>query len=186
MEHQQTLLAQATQTLNLYTPYAADYRVTFTQEGETIAAHLVRTDGTPFAQSDRPLDQKLAHLAGQTARVRPFFLPMSKPVFDDTAANEFTTVDFDYAAILGYAVDPETGPYLKALYFLPVDALLAGRKPKADGVWRLPLATYRVHQLSLDPRKKFARFLYLVERITEGLEYQFDKTGRFFSVTPQD
>lgn len=70
---------------------------------------------------------------------------------------------------------------MKALYFLPTDALLAGQKPRPDGTWHLPLATYYVHQISLDPRKKFARFLYLVERITEALEYQYDKTGGFFS-----
>ena len=69
----------------------------------------------------------------------------------------------------------------EGLYFLPTDASWPVRSPAPDGTWHLPLATYYVHQISLDPRKKFARFLYLVERITEALEYQYDKTGGFFS-----
>ena len=72
----------------------------------------------------------------------------------------------------------QTSPWLKDVY---KRQLLAGQKPRPDGTWHLPLATYYVHQISLDPRKKFARFLYLVERITEALEYQYDKTGGFFS-----
>ena len=36
-------------------------------------------------------------------------------------------------------------------------------------------------QLSLDPRKDFARFLYLAERVCEGLAYQYDKMGYFYS-----
>ena len=113
--------------------------------------------------------------------IRPFFLPMAKSPWEESDANDFTQVNFDYAAILGYGVTPEGTSFMKALYFLPTDALLAGQKPRPDGTWHLPLATYYVHQISLDPRKKFARFRYLVERITEALEYQYDKTGGFFS-----
>ena len=83
-------------------------------------------------------------------------------------ANEFTDVDFDYAAILGYGIDQDGKPFLKALYFVPTDALLERQSPDENGVWKLPLATYYVHQLSLEPRNKFARFLYLIERICEG------------------
>ncbi|MFR4757773.1 MAG: hypothetical protein ACLT9P_06450 [Evtepia gabavorous] len=91
-------------------------------------------------------------------------------------------MNFGFAAILGYGVTPEGTSFMKALYFLPTDALLAGQKPRpgpAPGICRT--ACHYVHQISLDPRKKFARFLYLVERITEALEYQYDKTGGFFS-----
>ena len=123
----------------------------------------------------------MTHLKDQTLVIRPFFLPMAKSPWEESDANDFTQVNFDYAAILGYGVTPEGTSFMKALYFLPTDALLAGQKPRPDGTWHLPLATYYVHQISLDPRKKFARFLYLVERITEALEYQYDKTGGFFS-----
>ena len=139
------------------------------------------TDGQPLAQSANPIDQKLAHLKDQTLVIRPFFLPMAKSPWEESDANDFIQVNFDYAAILGYGVTPEGTSFMKALYFLPTDALLVGQKPRPDGTWHLPLATYYVHQISLDPRKKFARFLYLVERITEALEYQYDKTGGFFS-----
>lgn len=182
--HRAALTAQAVDTLNRYTPFCTHHQVTFTQTDDgRIAGHLVRTDGVPFAQSKDPLDSKLAHLQEQTARIRPFFLPMCKTPWQEQEANEVSLVDFDYAAILGYGMNDQGEAFLKALYFLPTDALLAGQAPK-DGVWRLPLATYYVHQLSLDPRKKFARVLYLVDRMTEALEYQYDKAGRYFSVQP--
>lgn len=63
-------------------------------------------------------------------------------------------MNFDYAAILGYGVTPEGTSFMKALYFLPTDALLAGQKPRPDGTWHLPLATYYVHQISLEPPEK--------------------------------
>ena len=90
-------------------------------------------------------------------------------------------MDFDYAAVLGYGVNPEGKAYLKALYFLPTDALLEGARSPGGRHLASALATYYVHHLSLDPRKNFARFLYLAERMTEALEYQYDKMGYFFS-----
>lgn len=184
--HRAALTAAAVDILNRYTPFSSDHRVTFslTSEGGRIAGHLARTDGTPFAQSAAALDGKLAHLRDQTALIRPFFVPMAKSPWSEDEANDFSQVDFDYAAILGYGVDPQGEAFLKALYFLPTDALLAGRTPRSDGLFHLPLATYYVHQLSLDPRKKFARFLYLVDRMTEALEYQYDKVGYYFSCPP--
>lgn len=182
LTHRAGLVRDAAEILNRYTPYAAERRVTFqTAENGWLTARLERTDGQPLAQSANPIDQKLAHLKDQTLVIRPFFLPMAKSPWEESDANDFTQVNFDYAAILGYGVTPEGTSFMKALYFLPTDALLAGQKPRPDGTWHLPLATYYVHQISLDPRKKFARFLYLVERITEALEYQYDKTGGFFS-----
>ena len=66
--------------------------------------------------------------------------------------------------------------------FAPTDTLLDGRAPDEDGVWRdLRLGSHFVSQMSLDPHQKYARFLYLAERMSEGLEYQFDKYGYFFS-----
>ena len=185
LPHRASLLDEAVKTLNLYTPYAAQRQVTFTREGDRIAAHLTRTDGTPIPESTDPLDQKLAHLPDQKVVIRPFFLPRAKSPWDEQEVNEFTTVDFDYAAILGYGLSPQGEAFLKSLYFLPTDALLAGLKPDENGAWKPRLATYYVHQLSLDPRKKFARFLYLVERITEAMEYQYDKDGTFFSLSPR-
>lgn len=155
--------------------------MTFSQVGDRLAAHLERVDGTPIPQSDTPLDQKLTHLKDQTVVIRPFFLPMANSPWDEEAVNTFTQVDFDYAAVLGYGVNPEGKAYLKALYFLPTDALLERQQPGEDGAYHLPLATYYVHHLSLDPRKNFARFLYLAERMTEALEYQYDKMGYFYS-----
>lgn len=56
----------------------------------------------------------------------------------ETDANEFTDVDFDYAAILGYGIDQDGKPFLKALYFVPTDALLERQSPDENGVWKLP------------------------------------------------
>ena len=81
-------------------------------------------------------------------------------------------------------LDGEGKAFLKAVYFLPTDALIEGQAPGEDGLWHFPLATYYVHHLSLDPRKNFARFLYLAERMTEALEYQYDKMGYFYSNPP--
>ena len=46
---------------------------------------------------------------------------------------------------------------------------------------RQPLGTINANRLSIDPRKSFARFLYLAERMGEALEYQYDKQGFFHS-----
>lgn len=184
--HHDALLAEAVTVLNRYTHFSSLHRVTFSLAPDgRLAGHLERADGTPIPTSDHPLDRKLAHLKDQTVVIRPFFLPMSRTPWDETQANSFTQVDFDYAAILGYRVDEQEQVSLKALYFLPTDALLDGQQPGPDGVWKLPLATYSVHHLSLDPRKTFARFLYLAERMTEALEYQYDKMGYYYSCPPQ-
>ena len=154
LTHRAGLVREAAEILNRYTPYAAERRVTFqTAENGWLTARLERTDGQPRAQSANPMDQKLAHLKDQTLVIRPFFLPMAKSPWEESDANDFTQVNFDYAAILGYGVTPEGTSFMKALYFLPTDALLAGQKPRPDGTWHLPLATYYVHQISLDPRK---------------------------------
>ena len=186
--HRADLAAQAAAVLDLYRDFPSNYRVSFSvaENGADgfprIAARLERPDGAPFAGSDDPLDRKLAHLKDQTAIVRPFYLPKMRNDWDESDVNCFKDVDFDYAAILGYG--PGEGEEIKlvSLYFLPTDTLLDGRAPDEDGVWRdLRLGSHFVSQMSLNPRQKYAQFLYLAERMSEGLEYQFDKYGYFFS-----
>ena len=185
--HQDALLTEAVTVLNRYTHFSALHRVTFSRTDDgRLAGHLERTDGTPIPTSDHPLDKKLAHLKDQTVVIRPFFLAMSRSPWDEKESNTVTQVDFDYAAILGYKVTGEEDVALLALYFLPTSALLYGRKPGPDGVWKLPLATYSVHHLSLDPRKTFARSLYLSERMVDALEYQYDTVGYYYSCPPAE
>ena len=186
--HRADLAAQAAAVLDLYRDFPSNYRVSFSvaENGADgfprIAAKLERPDGAPFAGSDDPLDQKLAHLKDQTAIVRPCYLPKMRNDWDESDVNCFKNVDFDYAAILGYGPGEDGGLKLTSLYFLPTDTLLDGRAPDEDGVWRdLRLASHFVSQMSLNPRQKYAKFLYLAERMSEGLEYQFDKYGYFFS-----
>ena len=186
--HRADLAAQAAAVLDLYRAFPSNYRVSFSvaENGADgfprIAARLERPDGAPFAGSDDPLDQKLAHLKDQTAIVRPFYLPKMRNDWDESDVNCFKDVDFDYVAILGYGPGEDGGLKLTSLYFLPTDTLLDGRAPDEDGVWRdLRLASHFVSQMSLNPRQKYAKFLYLAERMSEGLEYQFDKYGYFFS-----
>ncbi len=186
--HRADLAAQAAAVLDLYRDFPSNYRVSFSvaENGADgfprIAARLERPDGAPFAGSDDPLDRKLAHLKDQTAIVRPFYLPKMRNDWDESDVNCFKNVDFDYAAILGYGPGEDGGLKLTSLYFLPTDTLLDGRAPDEDGVWRdLRLASHFVSQMSLNPRQKYAKFLYLAERMSEGLEYQFDKYGYFFS-----
>ena len=186
--HRADLAAQAAAVLDLYRDFPSNYRVSFSvaENGADgfprIAAKLERPDGAPFAGSDDPLDRKLAHLKDQTAIVRPFYLPKMRNDWDESDVNCFKNVDFDYAAILGYGPGEDGGLKLTSLYFLPTDTLLDGRAPDEDGVWRdLRLASHFVSQMSLNPRQKYAKFLYLAERMSEGLEYQFDKYGYFFS-----
>jgi len=186
--HRADLAAQAAAVLDLYRDFPSNYRVSFSvaENGADgfprIAARLERPDGAPFAGSDDPLDRKLAHLKDQTAIVRPFYLPKMRNDWDESDVNCFKDVDFDYAAILGYGPGEDGGLKLTSLYFLPTDTLLDGRAPDEDGVWRdLRLASHFVSQMSLNPRQKYAKFLYLAERMSEGLEYQFDKYGYFFS-----
>lgn len=186
--HRLSLVQQAVEIFNRYTHFHSDYQVTFslTEPDEDglprIACHFQRFDGVPFAESASPLDKKYAHLKDQIAMIRPFYMPMMKAEFDETQANSFRALNFDYAAILGYGKDADGNYIVKALYFPPTDALIAGQKPGEDGVWRkLPLPSFRMHQMSLDPRQKFARSLYLAERMSEALEYEYDKYGFFFS-----
>ena len=186
--HRADLAAQAAAVLDLYRDFPSNYRVSFSvaENGADgfprIAARLERPDGAPFAGSDDPLDRKLAHLKDQTAIVRPFYLPKMRNDWDESDVNCFKDVDFDYAAILGYGPGEDGGLKLTSLYFLPTDTLLDGRAPDEDGVWRdLRLGSHFVSQMSLNPRQKYAKFLYLAERMSEGLEYQFDKYGYFFS-----
>ena len=78
-------------------------------------------------------------------------------------------------------MNPEGKRYLKALYFLPTDALLLGASsPGRTGPTTCPGHLLRPPP-EPDPRKNFARFLYLAERMTEALEYQYDKMGYFYS-----
>lgn len=182
------LTEQGLEVLKKYEEFGSEHLVSFSL-GERddagvirIKAHLVRRDGTSFADSKDPLDQKMTGLRNQDIIIRPFFLPMTKVEWDNSDVNDLKAIDFDYAVILGYGRDAEGEYFLKKLYLLPTDAMLAGLKPDEDGVWRkLPLSTYYVHQMSLEPRTKFARFLYLVKRLCEAMEYQYDKCGWFYS-----
>ena len=186
--HRLALAEQAVETLNRYTHFHSDYQVSFTMADPDekglprINAKFERFDGVPFAESTVPMDQKYTHLKDQTVAIRLFFFPMMKAEFDETEANQFDVVDFDYAAIVGYGKDAEGNYVMKALYFPPTDALIAGHKPDEDGVWRsIRVPTYHMHKLSIDPRQTFSRHLYLAERFSETLEYQYDKYGFFFS-----
>ena len=186
--HRVELAEKATAILNLYTPFKTDYQVSFSmaeadEKGlPRIAAKLVRTDGIPFAESAAPMDKKLRHMKDQTAIIRPFYLPAMKAEFNEDEANEFDCLDFDYAAIIVYNKDAQGEYAVKGVYFLPTDAFIHAKKPDADGVWRkMGLGSYRMHQISLDPRQKFARSLYMALRMSEALEYEYDKYGFYFS-----
>jgi len=182
--HRLILTEETVTILSRYSEFSSNYRADFSlREDGRIDLRLTRPDGVPFAGSSDPMDQKFAHLKNQTAVVRPFFFfagPRSP--WDESETNAVADPpDFDFAAIIGYGLEGETVS-VKKLYFLPTDALIYGRKPGKDGVYRhLPLAGFNASQLSLDPRKTFARFLYLAERASEGLEYQYDKMGFFYS-----
>lgn len=187
--HRAALTAGAIEVLNRYSDFSSAYRVTFAPapdgpEGQPrIAARFQRVENValPYG-SPSNLEGKLAKLKDMTAIIRPFYMPVSRTPWDETEANKITGVDFDYAAIIGYAVNDREEAEMKKLYFPPVDAFLEGKKPDENGVWpRIPLPTFYMHQLSLDPRQKFAKFLYLAERMTEGLAYQIEKTGFFYS-----
>ena len=185
--HRAALVDQAVEILNRYREFSSVYQVTFSL-GEPdaaglprIAARLDRPDGVPMAQGKTPLDEKLSHLKDQTEVVRPFYLPMMAREWEESDANEFSALDFDFAAILGYDRDPAGGLEVRDLFFLPTDALITRQRPREDGTWRVPLGIHNASRLSLEPRKKFARFLYLAERMAEGLEYQYDRYGYFYS-----
>ena len=183
--HRAALAEAAVAVLNRYQDFPSTYALSAALapavDGQPrIAVTLTRPDGTPFAQSPDPLDQKLANLDRQQVVVRPFYLPQMKNLWDESDANLFQTVDFDYAAILGYAQGEDGALFLKNFYFLPAEAFLNGQAPKEDG-YHIPLASFNAYRLSLDPRKTFARFLYLAERMGEALEYQYDQMGVFYS-----
>ena len=186
--YRSVLTEQAVEILNRYHEFASNYQVTFSL-GEPepsglprIAARLERPDGVPFSQGETPLDGKLAHLKDQTVVVRPFYMPMMAHEWEESDANDFADVDFDFAVILGYGKNHTGGLEIRKLFFLPTDGLLYQQKPQEDGVWRkVPLGIHNASRLSLEPRKKFARFLYLAERMAEGLEYQYDSYGFFYS-----
>ena len=184
------LVEETAGILNLYHEFTSDYQVSFsavTQGPPRLLARLERVDGVPFAESRTPTDRKLARLRDQQVVIRPLFLPMMARQWEERDANEFREVDFDYAAVLGYTLkEGEEIPSLKSLYFLPTGALLDGQHPGEDGVWRLRPATYHVHRMSLEPRRSFAKFLFLAERMREALEYQYDTCGFFYSSRPEE
>lgn len=186
--HRADLVRKTVDILNQYSDFSTDLKVSFSMAAPgpdglpRIAARLERVDGVPFAQSEDPRDRKLAGLKDQTLLVRPFFLPRMAHQWEESDANEFTDVDFDYAAIIGYGPGEGDDLAVTSLYFLSTEALLYRQAPGEDGVWRLRLATYYLNKLSLEPRKKFAKFLFLAERMAEALEYQVDTLGRLFSV----
>lgn len=180
------LAAEAVEILNRYRDFSSNYALSAALAPEVdgqprIAVTLTRPDGVPFAQSEDKADQKLAHLKDQTVVVRPFYLPQMKNLWDESDANLFSAVDFDYAAILGYGQREDGSLFIKNLYFPAADAFLHGASPKEDGLYHIHLATFNASRLSVDPRKTFARFLYLAERMGEALEYQYDKMGFFYS-----
>ena len=186
--HWEALTAQALKALKCYEHFKSQYEVRFFQAAPDakgrprIAAQFLRTDGVPFCESDVPREKKYAALPeGQTVILRPFYMPMCHSPWDESEANQFTEPDFDYVLVLGYGRKDEED-FLKSLYMLPADALLSNIKPDEDGVYRrLRLASFFVYQMSLDPRVRFSRHLYLGERFCEALEYQYDKYGQYFS-----
>ena len=56
--HREDLLQEGLTVLGRYTHFSSTHRVTFSQVGDRLAAHLERVDGTPIPQSDTPLDPK--------------------------------------------------------------------------------------------------------------------------------
>lgn len=186
--HWDTLAAEALASLRLYEHFKSQYEVRFSlaapdEKGlPRLAARFLRVDGVPFRESELAREKKYAALPeGQTVILRPFYLPMCKAEWDESEANQFTQPDFDYALVLGYG-RKDGEEFLKSLYMMPADALLCNAAPDGDGVYRkLHLASFFMYQMSLDPRVKFSRHLYLGERFCEALEYQYDKYGRYFS-----
>lgn len=177
------LLTQAAEVLNRYQKFADEYRVSFSQQKDTgyLLAKLERGDRVPFAPGDAPrtTENKLARLRDQTAVIRPFFSGVETPAEDKLVR----TVDFDYALVIVPALGGTPG--LKALYFLPTDALLEHRTPDEEGNYAIDrLAGYFVYQLGLDPQHKASRILYLANRMSEELECRFDQGGYFYSNPP--
>lgn len=187
-EHRTALLQETVEILNKYTEFSAEYRVSFslTEPGTDgvprIAARFERADGQSGAASGTASAQAFLKLPHQTALIRPFFMPMLQAEWDNSDVNEIKTVDFDFAVIIGYG--KENDYFVKALYLPSAAALLSEQREKPDGSMKFPLATYTAYQLSLEPREKFAKFLYLSERMCEALVHQYEKDGQFYSVKP--
>lgn len=185
--HRLALAEEAVTILKRYEHFASTYQVSFSldpaapQNAPRILARLTRPDGVPFAESSEAADQKLAHLKDQTAVIRPFYLPQMKRCFDEDSVNLFSTPDFDFAAILGYAQREDGTLFVKSLFFPSADAFLTRQTPDENGVYHIPLGSFNANRMSIDPRKSFAKFLYLAERMGEALEYQYDRRGFFFS-----
>lgn len=185
--HRLALAEEAVEILKRYEHFSSNYQAAFSLDPDApadaprILAKLTRPDGVPFAESSEGADQKLARLKDQTAVIRPFYLPQMKHLFDEDSANQFSTPDFDFAAILGYAQNESGDFFIKNIYFPSTDAFLTRHDPDEHGVYHIPLGTFNASRLSIDPRKSFARFLYLAERMGEALEYQYDKQGFFHS-----
>ena len=177
------LLTQAVEVLNRYQKFSGEFRVSFSLQTDTgeILARLERADGVPFAPgvSPKTAGNKLACLHHQTAVIRPFFSGV------ETTEAEMTVrlVNFDYALVI--IPVPGQVPALKALYFLPTDALLDHRTPDEEGSYHISgLAGYFVYQLGLDPQHKASRILFLADRMREELECRFDRGGYFYSNSP--
>lgn len=186
--HREALVEKTVEVLKQYEHFTSQYGVRFSLAAPDeaglprIQAQFYRVDGVSFADSEEPREKKYTALPnGDTVILRPFYMPMCKSPWEESDANQFTEPDFDYALVLGYGMK-EGEDFLKALYMLPADALLCNVKADEDGVYRkLHLPSFFVYQMSLDPRTKFSRHLYLGERFCEALEYQMDKYGRYFS-----
>ena len=186
--HRERLVEQAIEALKQYEHFTSDYEVRFSSAEPDkkglprIKAVFRRTDGVPFSESQNPRDRNYAALpGGDTVILRPFYMAMCASPWDESEANQFTEPDFDYAVVLGYGKKDDE-EFLKALYMMPADALLSNITADSDGVYRkLRLASFFVYQMSLNPRTKFSRHLYLGERFSEALEYQLERYGRYFS-----
>ncbi len=185
-EHRTALLRDTVEILNKYTEFSTEYQVSFSlaEPGADgvprIAARFEPADGkTPAAASARAISA----LNNQTALIRPFFVPMVRAEWDNRDVNEIQTVDFDFAAIIGYG--KESDYFVKTLCLPSASALLSEQRESKDGNLKFPLATYTPYQLSLEPREKFAKFLYLSERMCEALVYQQEKIGQLYSVEPR-
>lgn len=173
------LVTRATECLNLYSSFKDGYKVSFTADFTgaypRILAKLEPTDRTPAP------GPWLEALPERTVVIRPFYMPMGKIEHPERDANTFAEADFDHALAIGY--DTGDGLPLKALFFMPTDALLDGRKPdKEDGLWHVYwLGSLRVNQISLDPRRKFSRILYMADRMADELAYRYQRAGSLYS-----
>lgn len=181
------MTAELLEVLRRYEPFKGAFHLSFTAgEGldyPFINMRLTSPDGVPFSEAPAGSDSaKLSTLHDQTCIIRPFFTPRCRTEWSEAEANAFASPDFDYGAVLGYTVESDGSTPLKTLFLVPTDLLLAGQSPDEDGIWRVHgLASHMVYQLSLDPRKKFSRSLYLGTRISEELLVHIEEVGPFYS-----